>query len=294
MEDLISKIIIEAALNGMRGREVSVGVPWTPEEVAAEARHCADAGASIVHFHARGPDGAPIYDAGWYAEADRLIRKTSDLIVNHTTGRLANVPLDDVLRSLRETPLPVDLVSLNVGNIAFNSPLVDGERKTFSIPNSYDDMRQIIRVCKERDIGVEPAVLDSGFLANLVMMVEDRLLTTPSYVLVEFSSGVRSGVQMMPGTSRSYFYMLDVVRDCFPEAITIAHGMDDAMFKIASLAIAAGNHVRLGFEDSALLANGMPARSNAEFVAWAVQLARMHGREPASTQETRSLIKLKG
>ncbi len=67
-------IIIKACLNGARGREQNPNIPWTPTEVAAEAKRCFEAGASIVHIHARTPQGAMSYDPVWYTEADRLIR----------------------------------------------------------------------------------------------------------------------------------------------------------------------------------------------------------------------------
>ena len=119
----MDKIVIKACLNGMRGREQSPHVPWTPAEIAAEAKRCADAGAAIVHIHARTPEGEISYDPEWYTEADRLIREQTDLIVNHTTARMPDATIDQVLRYLRETSEPVDMISLNSGNIVFNTPL---------------------------------------------------------------------------------------------------------------------------------------------------------------------------
>ncbi len=84
----------------MRGREQNRNVPWTPREVAAEAKRCAEAGASIVHIHARANDGGISYDPGWYVEADRLREQTA-LVINHTTARLPDAPVDQVLRYLQ-------------------------------------------------------------------------------------------------------------------------------------------------------------------------------------------------
>lgn len=94
----MDKIVIKSCLNGMRGREQSPHVPWTPAEIAAEAKRCADAGAAVVHIHARTPEGNISYDPEWYAEADRLIREQTDLIVNHTTARMPDATIDQVLR----------------------------------------------------------------------------------------------------------------------------------------------------------------------------------------------------
>ena len=288
----MDKIIIKACLNGARGREQSPNVPWTPAEVAAEAKRCADAGASIVHFHARAPQGGISYDPAWYTEADRLIRAQTNLILNHTTARMPDATLDQVLRYLRETPEPVDMISLNTGNIAFNTPLSHGTRHTIAIPNSYDDLRQTLMVCRERGIVPEPAVLDTGFLTNVATLVQDGLLPSPRYMLVEFSGRFGDGFQIMPGTPRSYFYMTACVKELFPDATWVAHGIEDSVFTIAGLAIATGAHVRVGFEDRATLVDGSLAQSSADFVTWAVNLARAHGREPATPREARPLLGL--
>ena len=288
----MDKIIIKACLNGARGHEQNPNVPWTPTEVAAEAKRCADAGAAIVHFHARTPQGGTSYDPQWYSEADRLIRAQTGLVLNHTTARLPDATIDQVLHYLRATPEPVDMISLNTGNIVFNTPLSHGTRHTIAIPNSYDDIRQTILVCRERGIMPEPAVLDTGFLTNVATLVQDGLLPTPRYLLVEFSGRFGDGFQIMPGTPRSYFYMTACVKDLFPEAIWIAHGIEDSVFTIAGLAIATGAHVRVGFEDRATLVDGSLANSSADFVTWAVEVARAHGREPATPQEARQMIGL--
>ena len=85
-------IIIKGCLNGSRGRENNPNVPWTPEEVAQEAVRCYEAGASIVHFHARTPDGGISYDPAWYAQTDAMIRAQCDLALNHTTARQSTCP----------------------------------------------------------------------------------------------------------------------------------------------------------------------------------------------------------
>jgi 3-keto-5-aminohexanoate cleavage enzyme len=288
----MDKIIIKACLNGARGREQNANVPWTPAEVAAEAKRCADAGAAIIHIHARTPQGGTSYDPAWYTEADRLIRAQTNLVVNHTTARAPDATIDQVLHYLRDTPEPVDMVSLNTGNIVLNTPFSHGTRRTIAIPNSYDDIRQTIMVCRECGIMPEPAVLDTGFLTNVVTLVQDGLLPSLRYLLVEFAGRFGDGLQLMPGTPRSYFYMTDCVKELFPNAIWVAHGIEESVFPIAGLAIATGAHVRVGFEDRATLVDGSLARSSADFVAWAVNVAYAHGREPATPQEARHLIGL--
>lgn len=285
-------IIIKACLNGARGREQNPHIPWTPEEVAADAKRCADAGAAIVHIHARTNDGGISYDPEWYTEADRLIRAQTDLVINHTTARMPGASIDQVLRYVRKTPEPVDMISLNTGSITLNTPLVNGTRETVAIPNSYEDIRQTVLICRERGIIPEPTVLDTGFLSNVVTLVQDGLLPSPRYLLVEFSGRFGDNFLIMPGTPQSYFYLTSCVREVFPKATWIAHGIEESVFTIASLAITTGAHVRVGFEDRATLIDGSLATSSADYVAWVVGVARAHGREPATPQEARQLLGL--
>jgi uncharacterized protein (DUF849 family) len=289
----MDKIVIKACLNGIRGREVSANVPWTPAEVAAEARRAAEAGAAIVHIHARTPQGGTSYDPAWYGEADQLIRAQTKLMVNHTTARTAEVPLEQVLRYLRETPDPVDMVSLNLGHIVFFAgPTSGGNKHTVLIPNSYNDIRRTLEVCYERGIFPEPALLDTGFLNNAAALAKDGLLRSPHYFLVEFGGRFGDGLQIMPGTPASYFYMTSCLKEIFPGAVWIAHGIEESVFTIASLAITTGAHVRIGLEDTVALPNGKVATSNADLVEWAVLVARAHGREPATPQEARQILRL--
>lgn len=282
-------LIIKACLNGIRGRDVAANVPWTPREVADEARRCAEAGASMVHFHARTDDGGISYDPAWYAEADALIRAETDLILNHTTVRTHDVPVDTVVRTLLETERPVDSIALNPGYLVLHLPRED-TRETLVIPNAYSDLEAIIGACKQRGIAVEPTVLDTGFLSAVVMLVDDGLLATPNYLLLEFGGRFGDGLQVMPGNTRSYRYMRACAEEVFPVAKHVVHGIEDSVFNIAGLAIADGAHVRVGFEDRATLDDGTIAESNADFVRWAVQRARAEGREPASVEVARAAL----
>ena len=286
----MESLIIKACLNGIRGRDVAAGVPWSPREVADEAKRCADAGASIVHFHARTTDGAISYDPNWYAEADRLIREETDLILNHTTVRTADVPIESVLLSLSETPDPVDMIALNPGYLVLHLQRPDAARETLVIPNSYADIQAILQVCAQRGIAIEPTALDTGFLSGVAMLVEDGLLATPRYILLEFGGAFGDGFQIMPGNERSYRYLTECTQEVFPEALWMAHGIEDSVFCIARLAIEDGAHVRVGFEDCATLEDGRVARSNADFVQWAVEHGRANGRAPASASEARTTL----
>lgn len=284
-------VLIKACLNGARDRHQNPHVPWTPQEVADEAVRCADAGAAVVHFHARDADGAESYDPTWYAETDTLIRARCDLILNHTTIRPAGVRVEDVLRYLRETPEPVDMVSLVMGTIT-GSRLVDGERVTFTIPNSYEEIAAVLDVCYARGIVPEPALFDLGMLNVAESLLGEGVLRSDRYFLLEPTGLWGDGRQLAPGRREEYFQLADAIRARHPGAIWAAHGSGMDTFRTVGLAMATDAHVRVGFEDSPTLPTNDAPRSNAEFVEWAVQLARLHGREPMTPARARQVLGL--
>ena len=289
----MDSIIIKACLNGNRGRDYNPNVPWTPREVAEEAVRCYDAGASIVHIHARTADGGVSYDSSWYEEADRLVRDRCDLVLNHTTERDWNVPVEAVTRYLLETPQPVEMVSLNLGyNIAWPVDNAAGRRVTTISPNSYEDICATLDACYSRGIMPEPAIQDTGHLNNALTLMNEGIIRDSRYFLVEPSGPWGSGIQSLPGTAHNYFFIADRIKEFNPNAIWIAHGSGLQTFEIVSLAIATGAHVRVGFEDSPSLPNNPHPRSSADHVEWAVGMSRLHGREPATPSQAREILKL--
>ncbi|MDA0733735.1 MAG: 3-keto-5-aminohexanoate cleavage protein [Chloroflexi bacterium] len=286
-------IIIKACLNGGRGREHNPNVPWTPVEVAQEAIRCYDAGASIVHFHARNSDGSISYDPEWYAETDGLIRAQCDLVLNHTTARQSSVPVEVVTRYLAETPLPVEMVSLNLGyGVRWPADPETGQRRTSISPNSYEDITATLDACYRRGTFPEPAVHDMGDLNNAITLMREGQIKSTRYFLVEPSAHCGDGRQSMVGTPRNYFAITDNILEFYPEATWLAHSSGTQTFVLCSIAIVTGAHVRVGFEDSPCLPNNSQPKSNADFIEWAVTTARLNGREPATPEQARDILGL--
>lgn len=285
----MDKIIIQACLNGSRSRDQNPNVPWMPSEVAEEAIRCFNAGASIVHFHARTPEGGVSYDCGWYTQTDELIRSRCDIVLNHTTARREQAPVGSVLEYLQNTPVPVEMVSVNFG---YDIQWLMGSQETLVTPNSFSDILAILDTCSSRGIFPETAVHDSGMLNLAVTMVQRQEIPPPSYFLVEFEANWGDGRQAMPGTTRNYFALTGSIQELFPKAMLMVHGVGTDAHRIASIGVSTGAHIRVGFEDSLCLpGNDMPS-SNAEFVEWGVVLSRGNGREPCSPEEARQMLHL--
>lgn len=289
----MDRIIIKACLNGGRGREDNPNVPWTPEEVAQEAIRCYDSGASIVHIHARTPDGGISYDPQWYTQASAMIRAQCDLVLNYTTARRSDAPVEAVTGYLLGTPNPVEMVSLNLGQGARWAPDPEnGGRRTTISPNSYEDIIATLDACYQRGTFPEPAVHDTGMLNNAITLMREGNIKSSRYFLVEPSAHWGDGRQSMVGSPRNYFMITENIREFYPEATWLAHSSGSQTFVIAAIAIATGAHIRVGFEDSPFLPNDPSPHSNADYTDWAVAMARQHGREPATPAQAREILGL--
>lgn len=286
-------VIIKACLNGGRSRSEHPAVPLTPEEVAEEARRCAEAGAATVHVHARTSDGGWSYDPAWYEAAHRRIRQHTDLLVSDTTVREASIPVQAVLAALTDCGPPPELASVNLGHITAWVADPAAGRRTVHYPNSYDDIRRILTACAERGVLPELAVMDTGFVSNAVALAREGVIAEPRWFLVELDGGrYGDGVQAMPSTVENFLFLSARLREQFPGALWAAHGYGLDTYPVVAAALAQGQHVRVGFEDCVALPDGRPAHSNAELVEWAVRLARLLGREPATPAEARRILSL--
>jgi 3-keto-5-aminohexanoate cleavage enzyme len=293
MNEMMDNIIIKACLNGNRGRDDNPNVPFTPEEVAQEAIRCYDAGACIVHMHARTRDGGISYDPTWYAETNALIRAQCDLVLNHTTARGPDVPVEAVTRYLLETPLPVEMVSLNLGyGVRWSAGEAGTKRGTTTTPNSYEDILATLEACYSRGTFPEPAVHDTGMLNNAITLMREGHIRSSQYFLVEPTAQWGDGRQSMVGTPRNYFTLTDNIKEFYPEATWLVHSSGAQTFVLAAIGIATGAHVRVGFEDSPFLPDDPCPGSNAAYIEWAANMSRSQGREPATPSQAREILGL--
>lgn len=292
-------VIIEVAVNGGRSRAEHAAIPCTPAEVADDARRCAAAGASVLHFHAQDADGNWTAESQWYAKAIRLVRAaTSGMLISLTSIRPAGVPVDAVLDSLaalaRSPETVPDLISVNLGHgIAWER--AGGTRRTIHFPNDYADIWRTLQACRDLNITPELGVMDLGFISNAVALRVDGAIPGYPWFLVELDSpAYGAGRQTASATVADYEVLSSRVREHFPRARWAAHGAGLGTYDILLRALDDGDHVRVGFEDSLVLPNGRPAPSNADLVAWAATSAAERGRRPATPAEARAIIRGSG
>ncbi len=291
-------VIITAALNGNRDRAEHPALPVTPAAIAAEAARCREAGASIIHVHARATDG------GWTADLDpwrqvmrQLRAAVPDGLISITSIRPEGVPVAAVLDLMTglagDAVTKPDLISINLGHIVeWEQPAGAGAgRQTRHYPNGYDEIARLLARCAELGVQPELGLMDLGFVSNAVALRDDGLLPAHPWFLVELDSpGYGHGGQVAPSTVASYAALTGPVRQHFPGAVWCAHGSGVAGYAVIERALANGAHVRVGFEDAVQLPDGTLAASNAGLVAWAVERATSLGRAPTTVAETRELL----
>ncbi|MBW3631719.1 MAG: 3-keto-5-aminohexanoate cleavage protein [Chloroflexi bacterium] len=292
---ICGEVVIEAALNGGRDRAENKAVPFTADELAAEARRCADAGATVFHIHARADDGGWTADPARYAEVMRGLRDAIPHgLVSITSIRPERVGVDEILELLAalaaEPTTKPDLISVNLGHIVAWETLVSdpGHRRTIHYPNAYDDITRLLSACAVHGIRPELGVMDLGFVSNAVTFRDEGRLPERPWFLIELDSpAYGAGVQVSPSTVANYDALVAPMGEYFPASRWAVHGQGVAGYAVIERALAGGSHIRVGFEDAIHLPDGRLAPSNAELVAWAIDAARDVGRTPATFEEAR-------
>ncbi|HEX2280684.1 MAG TPA: 3-keto-5-aminohexanoate cleavage protein [Thermomicrobiales bacterium] len=290
-----SAVVIEAALNGGRDRAENEAVPYTASELAAEARRCADQGATLFHVHARADNGGWTVDPARYAKVLRALREAVPHgLVSITSIRPEGVHVEEILNLLEKLAgdpgTKPDMISLNLGHIVAWEPVAGGSirRRTTHFPNAYEDIVRLLAACETHGVRPELGVMDLGFVANAVALRDDGVFPEQPWFLIELDSpAYDSGVQVAPSTVANYRALAAPLRRHFPAARWAAHGQGVAGYAVIKEALANGEHVRVGFEDAVHLPDGRPARSNAELVRWVVATAQETGWTPATVEDAR-------
>jgi uncharacterized protein (DUF849 family) len=305
---LAEKLIITAALTGgITIPTQTPHLPYTPEQIAADAAACAQAGAAAVHVHARDPrNGRPLSDPDLFAPILAGIKSGCNAVIGITTGGGMGMTPQERLRVIpRYAP---ELASFNLGSINFSIQTVarrykpenyqyDWEQayaegtKDFIFRNTFGDMEVFSAAFAEHNVRPEYEAYDVGHLYNLRFLAATGLAKPPFWI--QFVLGVLGGIAATPEdlivmkqTADRLFgsdnYRWSVIGVGYP-----------AEFNLAAMAIMMGGHVRVGLEDNILLRRGQLA-TNAGLVEKAVRLARELDREIATPEEMRSILGLKG
>lgn len=290
-----NKIIITVAVNGgmQQDRDGAV-VPKQPEEIGEAAAKCHEAGASVVHFHARDPRGNNSADPAIYAAVIRHIRARSPILVqttngvgvrrDRTTGQFI-WPSDAERLGLLAIEPQQDLFGIAGGSADFYNPEGGYPAETPYV-NSPELLKQTIQAVYGKGSALEYEVVEASSLHRLVRYAEEGLFDRHRQNMWLLHGG---GFGATPAVARNVLFNIDEGLRLFPRAIwgVTATGRD--MFKIVTLGVSLGcDLVRVGLEDSIHLPDGRVAHDNTDMVRAAAGIASIFGLQPATVDEARA------
>jgi len=274
-----NKVIITVAPTGsIPSRKETPYLPVTPDEIAEETQRSYEAGASIVHLHARDPEtGNPTSDVEIFRQYLGRIRERCPIVTQITSGGGAvTLGLTPEQRLEAVETLKPESASLNAGSMNFG-------RKLF--PNTPDVMEAFARRMQEMGVKPEFEIYEIGMIHQVHHWIIRAGLADPPY---RFSlvMGVLGGI---PATIRNLQMMVD---DLPGESVWQVIGIGRHQIPMGAVAVAAGGGLRVGFEDNIYVKKGVLAKSNAELVERAVTLVEAMGKEVATTDEARAMLGL--
>jgi 3-keto-5-aminohexanoate cleavage enzyme len=280
---MAKKVIITASLTGVLARrEQCPYIPYTPQEIAAEGKRAVDAGASILHIHARQGDGAPAYDIETYRQIGIEVRKLCpDVIINYSTGA---VGLSREERIQHISALKPDMAALNMGSMNYGiySPKTKSFYHDFVFQNPFGDIQYYLEKMKEAGTVPEMEVFDNGHINNANPLIDMGLLQKPYFF--SFVMGVLGGI---PISTRNLLHQAASVPEGSNWQVI---GIGRKQWQAIAAAITIDGNIRAGLEDNFYLPSGEMAKSNGELIDAAASLVRMLGREVASIAEAREVL----
>lgn len=284
MSKLEDKVIITAALSGvLANRDQCPHIPYTPVEIAEEAKRAYDAGASCVHIHARTDEGAPSWELETFRKIKEETRKRCPVILNFSTGTMDDdtSAQETIIRELRP-----EIAALNMGtmNYAKYSP----KRKAFVFdivfPNTFGKIERMLAAMNDAGVKPELECFDAGHTNSIWPLYDMGKLKKPTQF--SFIMGVLGG---LPTSIEAMQLQRQTIP---PDSTWEVIGIGKEQWRLLASSLVLGGNIRVGLEDNFYLPNGDMAKSNGELVEKAAQLVRLTGREVASVDEARRLLSL--
>jgi uncharacterized protein (DUF849 family) len=291
-------VVITCAISGvLANREQCPAIPYTPREYAAEARRIVDEGGTMIHIHARTPDGRPSFEVEDYRAISEAIRaEVGDAaIINFSTGAVG-VSVEKRVAYL--SACRPEVAALNMGSM--NYAKYSRTRKDFVFKmvfaNPFEEIVELLRAMRELGIKPEHECFDLGHVGSLEPLIDMGVLEPPLHV--DCIMGVVGGV---PPGARNLAAMVATIPGVDVPGAPAAGGakshwavigISRTQWLLVAAALTLGGSVRVGLEDNLYLPDGAMARSNGELVAKARQMTEDVGRRPASVQEARRLLNI--
>jgi uncharacterized protein (DUF849 family) len=299
------KVIITCAVTGaIHTPTMSPHLPITPDEIAEAAIGAAEAGAAIVHLHARMPeDGRPTQDPEVFRQFLPRIKAASNVVINLTTGGAPTMGVEERLQPALQ--LKPEVASLNMGSMNFGLyemiprysewkhpwelPYLEGSHDRI-FKNTFKDIAYILQSCSDNDTRFEIECYDIGHLYTAAHFLDRGLVKAPLFIQSVF--GLRGGIGPHP---EDVMHMKRTADRLFGNQYqwSVLGAGRNQMYIAAQSAVMGGN-VRVGLEDSLWIGKGQLARTNAEQVAKIRRILEELGLEVATSDDARRILQLKG
>jgi 3-keto-5-aminohexanoate cleavage enzyme len=274
------KVILSCALTGaVTTKHHCPAIPYTPIEIAEEARRAHDAGAAIVHIHARNDDGSPTWSPDVFARIMAETKARSPVLINWSTGGAG--PMSERVSHLAQRPA---IAALNMGSM--NYAKWNDKKKAFAFnfvfANSFDDIVTFATRMKEHGIKPEMECFDTGHTNSHKVLADMGLIEAPYHF--SFIMGVLGGIA---ASARHLAFQAEQIPAGSRWKVV---GISREQWPLAMAALSLGGDVRVGLEDNFYLPSGEMAKSNGELVASAAELVKLSGRSVASVDEAKLLL----
>lgn len=283
---MTDEVIITVAVTGLAANRAQCpAIPYTPDEIAEEAYRSWQAGASVVHIHAREDDGTPTQRAEVYKAIKDKIEAKCDIIINFSTGTVG-VPKEERIKHI--TDLKPHLGALNMGsmNYAKYSPKRKEFVFDFCFENRFETIEFFLRHMMEANVKPELECFDAGHVHNAYPFIDMGLLRPP--IQYSFIMGVLGGIAP---TKKALAFQAEQAAGFGPHTWEVI-GISQDQWPMIQASLELGGNVRVGLEDNFYLEEGKMAQSNAELVEKAVKMTLAAGRKVASVAMAKRLLSL--
>jgi uncharacterized protein (DUF849 family) len=299
------KYIITTAITGaVHTPSMSPYLPVTPEQIADEAVSAHEAGSAVAHIHVRDPmTGAPSRDVTLYRKVAERVKAKCDMVLCMTTGAGIGASMEERLRSVIE--LSPELATFSYGSMNFGLfPMVEGFKgewkfawektylegtEDYIFPNTFKMLKEFHQIFAEHQTRAELEVYDTGMINNVAFLLKRGAFERPVYL--QWVLGILGGI---PATFDSLLFMYNTARQQIGDFNWSVCAGGRLQMPLCTTALNMGGNVRVGMEDSLYTSRGVLSKSNAEQVEKIARIGREFDLEPATPEEARQMLGLKG
>jgi 3-keto-5-aminohexanoate cleavage enzyme len=276
--------VITCALTGvLANRKQCPAIPYTPAEIADEAKRAYDAGAAVVHIHARNDDGTPTFSPATFARIKDEIRKRCPIILNFSSGTIVDDVSDQTTYIKESRP---EIAALNMGTMNYSK--YSEKKKAFAFdmifPNTYEKIIKLLTAMNEAGVKPELECFDSGHTHGIWPLIDMGVLRKP--LQFSFIFNVLGGIPPLVESVQLQTKIMPAGSEW--EVIGISH----CQWRMLATALVLGGNIRAGLEDNLYLPDGTMAKSNGELIEVAARMTRDMGRRPATVDEARKILEL--